>query len=192
MLKFNLRKFLSLSLLFALSIMDSTLLPAQSTYGDINGTIMDQTGALVQAAAVKLTNQETKRVSTTSSDGDGNFRFVNLDAGQYIIEVSAQKMNMVRQEFSLLARQSTRLDFRLAVSTASEVVEVTANPGVSDQLTISDSKSGDEINSLALNFRGHQQHKSYRGCGPHAGSAAGPQWQHLGCRRPALLHLLLD
>ncbi|HET6843920.1 MAG TPA: carboxypeptidase regulatory-like domain-containing protein [Candidatus Angelobacter sp.] len=140
-------------LLFGLLLMHSSLLPAQSTYGDISGTITDQTGALVQAASIKLTNQETKHQSTTSSDGDGNFRFVNVNAGQYTIEVSAQSLSTAHQDFILLARQSARLDFRLVISTASQEIEVTAQPSLSDQLTISDSRSGDEIDSLALNFR---------------------------------------
>src|SRR6266481_2500142 len=81
MVRSTLRRFIFLS--FGLLLMYSTLLPAQSTYGDVSGTVTDQTGALVPSAIVKLTNQETKHLSTTSSDGDGNFRFVNLDAGQY-------------------------------------------------------------------------------------------------------------
>jgi len=108
-------------LLFGLLLMHSSLLPAQSTYGDISGTITDPTGALVQAASIKLTNQQTKHQSTTSSDGDGNFRFVNVNAGQYTIEVSAKSLSTAHQDFTLLARQSARLDFHLVISAASEL-----------------------------------------------------------------------
>ncbi len=126
----------------------------QSTYGDITGTISDPTGAIIPGAKVEATNQETKSVHTVMTDAEGNFRFVNLDAGRYTVAVSADRFaTSTRKDFPLLAREIARLDFHLTVSSKQEVIEVTDNGTLSDQLTISDSRSGEQIDSLALNFR---------------------------------------
>ncbi|HEV2988683.1 MAG TPA: carboxypeptidase-like regulatory domain-containing protein, partial [Candidatus Angelobacter sp.] len=130
------------------------LATAQSTFGDISGTITDPSGAVVPGATITVTNLDTKSVHTSTTDAEGVFRVVNLDPGTYRLEVSAKGFDIAkRSDFALLARQSARLDFKLIVSAAGETVEVQALPNLNDQLTISDSKTGDQINSLALNFR---------------------------------------
>jgi hypothetical protein len=126
----------------------------QSTYGDITGTVTDQTGAVIPGAKIELTNQETKVSHTMSADESGVFRFVNLDAGEYTITVSADRFAAAtRKDFTLLARQIARLDFKLDINSKQETVEVRATTDLNDQVTVSDSRSGDQINSLALNFR---------------------------------------
>ncbi|HEV3041153.1 MAG TPA: TonB-dependent receptor [Candidatus Angelobacter sp.] len=144
---------LSLFLLAGIFIVP-VLAIAQSTFGDISGTITDPSGAVVPGATITVTNLDTKSVHTSTTDAEGVFRVVNLDPGTYRLEVSAKGFETAkRSDFALLARQSARLDFKLIVSAASEIVEVQAPPNLNDQLTISDSKTGDQINSLALNFR---------------------------------------
>src|SRR5258708_5157633 len=90
---------------------------AQSTFGDISGTITDQSGAVVPQATIQVTNLDTKNVHTSTTDGEGVFRVVNLDAGRYSLEVQAKGFSTAkREDFSLLARQSARMDFRPSVT----------------------------------------------------------------------------
>ncbi|HEV2961170.1 MAG TPA: carboxypeptidase-like regulatory domain-containing protein, partial [Candidatus Angelobacter sp.] len=146
-------RYLSFFLLAGLLIFP-ILTIGQSTFGDISGTVTDPSGAVVPGATINVTNLDTKSVHTSTTDGEGVFRVVNLDAGRYRIEVTAKGFTTVKHdELVLLARQSARMDFHLSVSAAGETVEVQASPNLSDQLTVSDSKTGDQINSLALNFR---------------------------------------
>src|SRR5262249_36162523 len=88
-------------------------------------------------------------------DDQGNYSMVNLDAGYYTLTVKAPGMNIAtRKDLPLLAREIARSDFQLQVSGTSQQVDVKADAAAIDQsLTISDSKSGNDINSLALNFR---------------------------------------
>ncbi len=147
-------RYLSLFIVSALILTFPLSAIAQSTLGDISGTITDPSGAVVPGATIRVTNLDTKSVHTSTTDGDGVFRVVNLDAGRYRMEVIAKGFSTVqREDVALLARQSARMDVQLQVSSAGETVEVQAAPNLSDQLTVSDSKTGEQINSLALNFR---------------------------------------
>jgi hypothetical protein len=130
---------------------------AQSTFGTLTGTITDPSGAVVGGAKVTITNKRKEAERTVLSSADGSYLAPNLDAGMYDLNVEAagfQKLN--RTDVELLARQTIRVDARLEVGAAeSQQVEVTASVGVitTDSPTLADSKSGREINELALNFR---------------------------------------
>jgi len=129
---------------------------AQSTYGTINGVVIDPSKAVVRDATVQSVNTNTGAARSTKTDADGFFRFLNLDPGAYTVTVEATGFAKLEQKnVNLLAREDVRLaDLQLALASAqTQTVEVTATPVVTEQLTISDSKSGDTINSLALNFR---------------------------------------
>jgi hypothetical protein len=136
-------------------LLQAPLALAQSTYGRITGTVTDAGGAVVSKAQVQVTNQSTGLTRTVITDDLGDFSIVNLDAGTYTLTVSAAGMvATTRKDLPLLAREEVKADFQLQVSGVTQQVEVHANAPVVDQsLTISDSKSGDDINSLALNFR---------------------------------------
>ncbi|HYM00032.1 MAG TPA: TonB-dependent receptor, partial [Blastocatellia bacterium] len=128
---------------------------AQSTYGSITGTVSDSSGAVISNAKVQIANQSTGVVRTVQTDDVGNYNVVNLDAGAYTVTVSAAGMEVVtRKDVPLLAREIVREDFQLGAAGVSQQVVVKSESTTIDQsLTISDSKSGNEINALALNFR---------------------------------------
>jgi hypothetical protein len=131
------------------------VLYAQSTYGSITGTVIDASGGVIARAKVEATNQGTGVARTTSTDTAGNYVFVSLDPGLYSVSVSADGFaSQKNQSISLLAREIVRSDFQLEVAGTTENVLVVAGQAVvSSDLTLSASHSGEEINSLALNFR---------------------------------------
>src|SRR5262249_294251 len=128
---------------------------AQSTYGTIMGTVVDAQGGVIAGAKVEITNKSTGLARSVVTDDQGAYKVVSLDPGTYIITVGAAGMVQSRRSaVELLAREIVRADFQLQVSAVSQQVEVKANSAIADQsLTISDSKSGNDINALALNFR---------------------------------------
>jgi hypothetical protein len=128
---------------------------AQSTYGTIYGNITDPSAAIIRDAVVEATNTSTGVVRSVKTNAEGYFSFVNLDPGTYSISASAESFAPAEEKgIPLLAREERRVDLQLLVAGATATtVEVTAQTPVSEQLTLSDSKSGDVINSLALNFR---------------------------------------
>lgn len=127
----------------------------QSTFGSIIGTVTDAKGAVIPAAAVEAKDSATGVVRATATDGHGDFTLVNLDAGVYIVTVTSPGFETRRyDEVHLLARETVRVDPSLKISADTQAVEVTAGAAPIDaDLTLTDSKSGQQINELALNFR---------------------------------------
>jgi hypothetical protein len=129
---------------------------AQSTYGTIYGSVTDPSSAIVRDAVVEAKNASTGAVRSVKTAGDGLFRFVNLDPGSYTVSVSVPGFLIAeRRDVVLTARDQVPVDFQLQVAgAAATTIDVTAAAQeASTQLTLSDSKSGDTLNSLALNFR---------------------------------------
>jgi hypothetical protein len=128
---------------------------AQSTYGTVNGIVTDPSAAAVRGATVAAINQQTQVTHSLVTNTEGRYRFMNLDPGVYTLSASAPGFNVTeRKDVNLLAREELAIDFQLAVaSAAATTVEVIGTPVIAEQLTQSDSKSGDAINDLALNSR---------------------------------------
>jgi carboxypeptidase family protein len=61
-------------------------LPAQLTTADVVGKVTDQTGSVVPAAKITITNLGTGLDYTAVADTDGNYRVSLLPAGQYKIQ----------------------------------------------------------------------------------------------------------
>ena len=62
---------------------------AQSTQGSIVGSVKDTVGAVIPGAVVTLTNTDEGAARTTTSNGVGDYRFQDVKAGHYSVEVSA-------------------------------------------------------------------------------------------------------
>jgi hypothetical protein len=128
---------------------------AQSTYGSIQGDITDPTGAVIPGASVTVTENSTGETRTVKSGARGDFEALNLNAGTYTVTISMAGFTTRKIEnVVVLARQAVSIDGKLPVATANQTVEVTAGANViDDNLTVSSTKTGAEINQLALNFR---------------------------------------
>src|SRR5262245_31123162 len=89
------------------------------------------------------------------TDATGTYRFLNLDPGTYVITVAAVNFASKKDPAVILkARETARSDFQLVLAQESvEVTTVASQEIVAETPTRSSSQSGDEINSLALNFR---------------------------------------
>lgn len=66
------------------------LIPAvhAQTTSSISGTIRDGLGALVPGAKVMLTNEDSKAIRTTKSNGEGFFTFVAVQPATYTVQIS--------------------------------------------------------------------------------------------------------
>jgi hypothetical protein len=139
-----------LSLLFGV-----TRLSAQSTFGTITGTVTDASTGVVPGSTVTVTNVATDTRRITITDTAGVYQLQSLDAGHYRITIALDGFQEQTRETDLLARQTVRVDVQLPVAGTAENVQVTAASPVieTDRATLDSSKSGDDINKLALNFR---------------------------------------
>src|SRR5215472_3530994 len=122
---FALASFLALCLLTAGFCAPSLM--AQTTYGQVTGTVTDQSGAAIADAQVTLTNIGTTEKRTQSSGTDGVYIFVNILPGKY--RVDAEKTGFKRvsnPEVVVEVGQTARIDLALQVGERTETVEVTA------------------------------------------------------------------
>jgi hypothetical protein len=100
----------------------------QSTYGSISGSVTDPSGAAISETQVNLTNVSTGEGRTQTTGQDGLYSFVNLNPGEYKIDVQKQGFkHITRQNVIVQVNQSSKVDITLAVGQVSETIEVTAD-----------------------------------------------------------------
>ena len=130
---------------------------AQSTFGTVLGTVKDNSGAVVPRVVVKLTDTDENTSRETTTNGNGDYEFVNTKAGHYKIEVTAQGFQGYEATGLLLvARQTLRLDISLQVGALASRVEVQAEAGVitTDTQTVQSSLDGAALLTMPGNVRG--------------------------------------
>jgi hypothetical protein len=130
---------------------------AQSTQGSIIGTVKDSAGALVQRATVTLTNTDEGTTRVTKSNAGGDYRFVDVKAGHYSIQVSATGFNQWSvTAVNLAVRQELRVDVQLSIGTVQQSVQVSGDAVSAietDSPTISGTFTASDATSLPVNTR---------------------------------------
>ncbi len=82
---------------------------AQSTYGNILGTVSDPTGARIVGVIVRVTNQGEAISHSVLSDDAGNYEALNLKAGVYTVQCEAKGFKTFQAtDLQLVARQAPR------------------------------------------------------------------------------------
>src|SRR5262245_17272213 len=119
----------------------------QITTGVIQGTVLDEAGAVVAGAGVEVKNTDTNFTRTLTTDSDGRFVFLQLPSGRYTLTVSKQGYATLAQEnLSLTVGQAINLNLSLKVSSVQERVTITAAPTV-DTVRV---ESSSTINEIAI------------------------------------------
>jgi hypothetical protein len=150
------RSLWTLILSAALVVTTSLSLHGQSTFGTVDGSVVDSSGAAVAAAQVTLTNTGTqeKRVQTTGDQG--LYSFVNVVPGTYRLDIEkAGFKHFTRNDVVVQVQQDTHIDATLPVGQVTETVEVTAETPL---LQVETSSLGQVVeqrkaNELPLNGR---------------------------------------
>lgn len=133
---------------------------AQQTSATLVGTLTDANGAVVMNARIKVTNMATGSAREAFSDGNGNYSFTFLPAGEYELTITATGYKTRRiVRLALQVSQTLRQDFAMEIGEVSELVNITA-AGV--QLQTENSTVGTVIDSekiveLPLNGRNFVQ-----------------------------------
>lgn len=98
--------------------------------GDLAGTIIDPSGAVVPNATVKLKNNGTGQTQTTTSNASGAYRFSLLPPAQYTVSAAASGFQNVEKVVTVAVGQATAANLQLSVGSSSQTVEVTAESPV--------------------------------------------------------------
>jgi len=128
-----LRNFLFPLFLALATLLAAPFAAAQSTGGEIRGTISDPSGASVAAATVTLINEATASQRTVQSGANGEYLFIEVPVGSYEVDVNlAGFKKFVRKGIVLDLNAVVSVDITLVIGSAAEKVEVTGAPPVVD------------------------------------------------------------
>jgi len=120
-------KLQTLLLSLVLVVTTSLSLHGQSTFGTVDGTVLDSSGAAIAGAQVTLTNTGTQEKRTQPTGAEGLYQFVNVRPGQYRLDVEkAGFKHFTRTDVVVQVQQDTHIDATLPVGTINETVEVTS------------------------------------------------------------------
>ncbi|MGA8492653.1 MAG: carboxypeptidase-like regulatory domain-containing protein, partial [Terriglobales bacterium] len=139
-----------------LVVTTSLSLHGQNTYGTVDGSVMDSTGAAVAGAQVALTNTGTQDKRVQPTGDQGLYSFVNVVPGNYRLDIEkAGFKHFTRTDVVVQVQQDTHIDATLPVGQVSETVEVTAETPL---LQVETSSLGQVVeqrkaNELPLNGR---------------------------------------
>lgn len=112
----------------SLALASAGALFAQSTTGEILGTIRDASGAVVAEAKVEARNLDTGAAKEALTSSEGNFRFPLLSYGRYEVTVEKSGFAKYRQgPIVLQLNQAADLRIDLQVSGTVETVDVTSD-----------------------------------------------------------------
>jgi hypothetical protein len=124
---------LMLSCLFVCSTLTVS---AQSNSGDVTGTIMDASGAVLQGAVVTATNEATNVKTVATSNAEGTYRFTNLPVGSYTITGAAKGFTTSGlSNVAVDLNKTITSNITLAVGSTSVSVEVNESAAVIDTTT---------------------------------------------------------
>jgi len=115
---------------------------AQATAsGTIQGTVTDQTSAVVSGAQVEAKNKATGVVRTAISNDTGVYQFELLPVGIYTVKVTKTGFSGVAQTIEILIGQTATVNVELKTGSVSEIIEVTSEAPLVDQLKTSVSQN---------------------------------------------------
>ena len=108
----------------------STIALSQTSRGTVSGTVTDPNGAVIAGAEVTLTSAETKLSRTTTTNGEGLYRFEAVDPGAYSVKVTATGFGeAVHTGIDVRANQTSDVPAQMAPSGQTATVDVSADAG---------------------------------------------------------------
>jgi carboxypeptidase family protein len=98
---------------------------AQIISGDLVGTVLDKTGAVVPGASIEAVNVETGAHYTTTANGLGEYRISNLPVGTYNVSASTPSFATTTVNgFKVELNKTSTLPITLEIKGAATTVEV--------------------------------------------------------------------
>ena len=111
---------------------------AQELRGRISGVVTDDSGAIVPGVTVTASSPALIQTQTTTSGGDGSYRFPALPSGLYALTYSLQGFQTVRREgVRVTLNQTFTIDAKLKPASLTETMTITAEAPTVDTTTTS-------------------------------------------------------
>jgi len=126
-MKHSLKVFAIGAIAFALCFMRS--LSAQVETGQLSGTVMDSSGALVSGASVKVRNIGTNAERTDSTSSSGTYKVTGLEPATYEVTVQATGFRPNTAKVQITVGGHVTFDANLSVTGTTAQVEVIGEGG---------------------------------------------------------------
>src|SRR3954463_14321188 len=130
---------------------------AQTTIstGSIQGTITDQSGAVVSGAKVAITNKGTGLTLSVTTTSSGTYASGALNPGEYRVRVEAKGFKTSEAPVTVQVNVTSSANLKLAVGQESEVVEVQGSEVAvnTEQATVQGVLTAQQIENLPINGR---------------------------------------
>jgi Carboxypeptidase regulatory-like domain len=126
---------------------------AQSTNATLNGTVLDQSGAVIPGAELTLINAATGFEARFTSNERGEFSFRNLTPGTYDLKVAKQGFqNYLQKGIILTINANVRADATMTVGGQSETVTVSGATSLInyENATLQGGVAPDTLNNLPI------------------------------------------
>ena len=127
-----------------------------STAGELSGTVADTTGAVVPGASLTLSQPATGFSRTSVANAQGSYVFPNLQAGEYVLRVSAKGFAEARySDVVVPTGRTVNLNVQMKVGSATQTIEISSEGEVLETTTntLATTISPDAVQDLPLNGR---------------------------------------
>jgi Carboxypeptidase regulatory-like domain len=152
----NLSPRIALALLAIVTLLASVAF-AQTTIstGSIQGTVTDQSGAVVSDAKVTITDKATGRVVNATTGSSGTYTSGALTPGDYTVRVEAQGFKTVEQTVTAQVGVTTSGNIKMQLGQATQVVQVEGSTLEvnTEQATVQGVLTQEQIENLPVNGR---------------------------------------
>ncbi len=130
------RKMLALGLCLLALVAAAGVSEAQDFRGRINGTVTDNTGAVLPGVTVTASSPALIQPQVQVTGAEGEFRFLALPPGVYVVSYElAGFQTVTRENIRVVINQTLTVDQQLQVATLQETVTVTGESPVVDTST---------------------------------------------------------
>ncbi len=137
-------------------LLEARPLHAQNTTGTLVGTVNDPTGAAVPNAKITVTRKATNDARTTVSSGSGEFQVLNLQPGEYRLDVESSGFkHYTRDPVEIQVELATRANVDMAVGAATETITITEQAPIiqSENASLGQVVEGKMVSEIPLNGR---------------------------------------
>ena len=110
--------------LLGLITVNSIAAYGQAISGNLVGTVIDSSSAVLSNASVEATKIDTGVTATAKTNATGGYRFENLPVGAYKVTVKSSGFKTAVQQVDVVLNQTGTLNITLTPGGTSEVVEV--------------------------------------------------------------------
>lgn len=133
---------------------------AQTATATLVGRAQDPSGASLAGVTITLTQVATGQTRTVKSDSNGNYIFLLLPVGEYIVTAERSGFQkLVQRGIALQVDQRANLDLMLRVGQAVETIDIRAgvSPVQSETAAVGTVIDRNKVVQLPLNGREFQQ-----------------------------------